>query len=602
MMTWYYLAGFFALTTYVLAVSVLAPKWRQRVVVATLLAGIGGVITYNATRQRDTVVASEFARAVDLEPIQSIVVQTNGRLKSFDSFARTMMRWVSGSRKIAGQVQAFTYLDMMFRPEAYENADVIYVKKKQIRRRLRDKLAQNDSVEMAVLDTFMDTGLISPTLLRTPVIRDELEHMEQDLIKTARPANDIQTALSVSSPMSLSRNLRIIPPPGGESKDAWYIGEDVWGPLHLDDAHDLHLAGRVPGFDGELAETLSRTWTELIAAWRAQDAETVNTLLARFAPMVRSIEPSLYPDSERIQLENTYFRYKSMTWIWIVYALTVVPLLMSVIYRWASVRRVGVAMFIFSFGLHTASLAIRWYISGRIPNSNMFEAILAASWFGGVAAFVLEFLTRKTLMRSVFFLGSACASMIASMCANFMPSTLTPDINNIMPILLHNVWLYIHTNMIIWSYCMIFMAAVTSILYLILRLGGSPPDSAVLGGAGSLIMRGKKSFITGGKATFAQVLDGATMVMMEISFISLWTGLVMGAIWADQSWGRPWGWDPKEVFALNTFIVFLILVHVRYKVRDKGLWTATLAAVGCVVMLFNWIVVNFVITGLHSYA
>ena len=92
------------------------------------------------------------------------------------------------------------------------------------------------------------------------------------------------------------------------------------------------------------------------------------------------------------------------------------------------------------------------------------------------------------------------------------------------------------------------------------------------------------------------------MVLMELSFVMLWAGLVMGAIWADHSWGRPWGWDPKEVFALETFVVFLLLVHVRWRVKDKGFWTALLALVGAGVMLFNWIVVNFVITGLHSYA
>jgi ABC-type transport system involved in cytochrome c biogenesis permease subunit len=92
------------------------------------------------------------------------------------------------------------------------------------------------------------------------------------------------------------------------------------------------------------------------------------------------------------------------------------------------------------------------------------------------------------------------------------------------------------------------------------------------------------------------------MVLVELSFILLWTGISMGAIWADHSWGRPWGWDPKEVFALNTFLIFVILIHTRMKVKDKGLWTAILALTGCAVMLFNWIIINFTISGLHSYA
>jgi ABC-type transport system involved in cytochrome c biogenesis permease subunit len=127
---------------------------------------------------------------------------------------------------------------------------------------------------------------------------------------------------------------------------------------------------------------------------------------------------------------------------------------------------------------------------------------------------------------------------------------------------------------------------------------------ARVGGAGSLILTRPdgSSYIDESRSSLGQILDGTTMVMMEMSFILLWTGLVMGAIWADHSWGRPWGWDPKEVFALNTFIVFLLLVHVRLKVKDKGLWTAFLAVIGAGVMLFNWIIINFAISGLHSYA
>jgi ABC-type transport system involved in cytochrome c biogenesis permease subunit len=136
------------------------------------------------------------------------------------------------------------------------------------------------------------------------------------------------------------------------------------------------------------------------------------------------------------------------------------------------------------------------------------------------------------------------------------------------------------------------------------RQMGAKVERAASGGASSLILGGAAggSFLRDARPTLTQVYDGATMVLVELAFIMLWTGTVMGAIWADHSWGRPWGWDPKEVFALNTFIIFLILIHVRLKVRDKAFWTAVLAVIGFEVMMFNWIVVNFVISGLHSYA
>ena len=204
--------------------------------------------------------------------------------------------------------------------------------------------------------------------------------------------------------------------------------------------------------------------------------------------------------------------------------------------------------------------------------------------------------------------------MVALMSAHFLPVYLNPNIGNMMPVL-HDVWLYIHTNVIIFSYCLIFMAAVTSAIYLVHRFFGGLPAYARAGGTGMILATTAGS--AGGAAagggwtesvgarkgpSFGEVLDGVTMVLMELSFVMLWAGLVMGAIWADHSWGRPWGWDPKEVFALETFVVFLLLVHVRWRVKDKGFWTALLALLGAVVMLFNWIVVNFVITGLHSYA
>ncbi|MCA9243335.1 MAG: cytochrome c biogenesis protein CcsA, partial [Phycisphaerales bacterium] len=97
-------------------------------------------------------------------------------------------------------------------------------------------------------------------------------------------------------------------------------------------------------------------------------------------------------------------------------------------------------------------------------------------------------------------------------------------------------------------------------------------------------------------------LDWCHLIILNMVFIMLFVGLILGAVWADYSWGRPWGWDPKEVFAMNTWIIYAILIHVRYVVKDRGLWTAWLSVAGCLMMAFNWCFVNFFIVGLHSYA
>ena len=159
---------------------------------------------------------------------------------------------------------------------------------------------------------------------------------------------------------------------------------------------------------------------------------------------------------------------------------------------------------------------------------------------------------------------------------------------------------------------MIFLASVTGLLYLVRRgaqrIKGQDIDLsrewARAGGAGFLIVPRVKgeTALRAQSTTFGQVLDGATMILVELAAILLWAGLAMGAIWADHSWGRPWGWDPKEVFALESFFIFAILIHIRLTAKDKGWWTALLALVGCAAMIFNWIIINFTISGLHSYA
>ncbi len=426
-----------------------------------------------------------------------------------------------------------------------------------------------------------------------PEVQTLLEVKQRDLNRTARAVQQIRNDLGVMQPEVLRENLRIVPWPGGGFDDRW---------MTIEELADRLQAGTAPAETGP-ADQVVAAWDTLTTAWRGQDAAQVNDAVSRLAVLLPTLNAGLYPDLERLAWESWYFKAKNMTWVWLVYLLSVVLLLMSIVYRWRPARVLGLGAFTVAFGLHTFALLLRWYVSGRWPNANMFEAVTTSAWLGGCLALVLEVAVRRTPMRSLFALASAVASMVALMCVHFMPVQLNANISNKMPVL-HDVWLYIHTNVIIFSYCLISMAAVSAGIYLVYRLGGGTADYARAGGAGAFILDGPGGESSRSEPSGApgRIFDGATMVLMELAFIMLWTGLVMGAIWADHSWGRPWGWDPKEVFALNTFIILALLVHTRLKVRDKGLWTAILALAGFAVMLFNWIFINFVIVGLHSYA
>ncbi|MAA52479.1 MAG: hypothetical protein CMJ41_05545 [Phycisphaerae bacterium] len=568
---------------------------RILLLIALLLVGA------SSANAQQTVAPPPFPAGVDITPLDVVAVWQDGRIKSYDSFARSIMQSITGPREINGQSPPLTYLDLMLRPEAYDGAPIYFVKKKPFRAILVDAaLGSVDPPSREELEAFMETGLASKTLLDNASVRDLLARLRSDVLRFAKPVDAIEAAVNLSDPTVLRRLLILLPPFSGQYEDPWMtIDEYQVSSSRLDP-------------NAASADPMVQAWNAVVAAWNRQDTAAANAAIARLGqvlPMAGRARLAEYPSEQRLHLESAYFKWKGFTWIWMIYLVSIIFFLMAIVYRWSGARWGGIAFFSAAFMLQTFALVLRWYVSGRWPNTNMFEAVTTSTWFGGCFAIIMEAILGRTRVKNLFFLGSAAASMFALMAASFSPLQLSPHFSNRMPVL-HDVWLYIHTNVIIFSYVLIFLAFVSAGLYMLVRFFRFTQGERDIrehvgtGGIGSLIVRrrGGKAALLDSRTSFGAVLDGTTMILVELSFILLWAGLVMGAIWADHSWGRPWGWDPKEVFALNTFLIYAILIHVRYRASDKGLWTAFLAVVGCGVMLFNWIVINFTISGLHSYA
>lgn len=566
------------------------------VVLATAFAAGIGALAIRRAVAGPPGEAGAFVRAVNLSPLDRAAVWHEGRLKSFDAFATEILGHVSGRRPPLGLPADFALLDMILRPDRYESAPIIFVKHKEMRAHLAETLVAAGAMTEEQAREARRRGLFAEPMLAQPKSEELLRRWSMDAVRTAKHVDAVQSARALRRPEVLLDLLAMIPPPSGRADRPWLSLGVLWPRGAMLQPGDSPHAGIAPAMHAELRRVL----TTLASSWRAQDASAASSAVAELASLLPRVAPAVYPETTRMVLQSWYFKARNMTWVWTVYLAAVVLLLMAVVYRWERARAIGVGFFAVAFALHTAALLWRWYVAGRWPNSNMFEAVTTSVWLGTIAVIGFEVAARRTPMRNLFMLGGSAASMCALMAAAFVPQ-LSGTINNMMPIL-HDLWLYIHTNVIIASYALIAMAAVTALLYLVRRALGGDAGYARVGGAGSIVNMGGPLVRRGGSASLSEVLDGATMVLMELAFILLWAGIIMGAIWADHSWGRPWGWDPKEVFALNTFLVFLILVHVRLKARDKGLWTAVLAVVGCGVMLFNWIVINFIISGLHSYA
>ena len=566
---------------------------RRLVLVAAALAGLAGPARPAAAQDP----APAFHELVDLRPLDGVAVFSEGRLKSFASFANTQMQFVTGPRRIDGQGSDFTYLDLMIRPKAYEEADIVYVKNKEVRARIAQAALAADPALAEGMKAFEKSGLVSQPVLKMEPVRQQLLAMEKDLIRTAKEMDAMKGALSVMDPQFLLSSLRMIPPGDGSADRPWASIGDIMllgaDPAQLPANLRERKVEPIPGIDEARQRALAADWRAFVIAWQQGDAAAVNARVKAIADALPALVPAAYPSKDRLAWEGWYFRSGNLSKTWMLFLVSTVLLLLALVYRWPWAMKAGMVSFAIAAGMQTFAVMLRWYISGRWPNSNMFEAVTTAAWMGTALALAAEaWFLRRTAMRGVVALGAAVTSMVALMAAYLLPVQLNPNISNMMPVL-HDVWLYIHTNVIIFSYALIFMAAVSSAAYVVWRIVGNGPAYARVGGAGQAFAPA---------SSLGETLDGVTMLLTEVSFVMLWAGIVMGAIWADHSWGRPWGWDPKEVFALNTFIVFALLIHVRWKVQDKGLWTALLAVVGAAVMLFNWIVINFVISGLHSYA
>jgi cytochrome c-type biogenesis protein CcsB len=252
----------------------------------------------------------------------------------------------------------------------------------------------------------------------------------------------------------------------------------------------------------------------------------------------------------------------------------------------AGVKRLrpwAIAFLLIGLLIHSAGIGIRWWLVGGIfpPIKNEFESVMCSAWFGAVVGLALELAKPRGFFgAAASFIGMLC--LVAIFAAPYVADRqIGGEIGQVQGVLM-SYWLYIHVTMVTAAYSLIGMGFLLSSWWLLRYYFG--------GGEGV------------SRQSFLVTLDLCNLVVLQLAFWMLGAGIILGAIWADQSWGRPWGWDPKETFALVTWMVYLIAVHVRVVTADKAWWTALFGFAGFWVMLFNWIGVNFLLVGLHSYA
>lgn len=267
------------------------------------------------------------------------------------------------------------------------------------------------------------------------------------------------------------------------------------------------------------------------------------------------------------------------------YLLCTLLYLSGVVFRYRPLLLSGSVVGALTLVIQTAGLLLRWRESyqlgyGHAPLSNLYESLIFAAWAIMLIYLFLELRTRQRVL-GVF---PALFAFLAMAYASFS-TQVDSKIQPLVPALKSN-WLIAHVVTCFLGYAAFAISCGISILYLLRKAqGGNPHPRGILG----LLPE-------------ARQLDQFNYQMIVFGFLWLSLGIITGSIWANSAWGTYWSWDPKETWSLITWLVYAALLHARTMQGWRGSRVAWLSVIGFSCVLFTYFGVNFLLSGLHSYA
>ncbi len=527
----------------------------------------------------DTMRKIEFASKVDLSPLRGVAVFHNGRVKILDSLARETVGEIAGRKRYFDTVMVeggkprnesydplFTWLDLVIDPAYYLDRPLIHINYLPLRREFLDAAYPDDAAKR---ERWMKLTRITPVMAQQfgPLLEEKhaFEEPYRQAFGRARAA------------MALV----------AESRANWYVlapdkPDMPWHHLsELPESHPARAAGAALG-----------------AAWRAGDAEGVSRAAVTLAAELPKINPSLYPTG-RARLELSYNRANAFEWGYWLYLLSFVSLILAFGTGRKWLIGAGVATLLGAVALHGYGFVLRCLIAERFAIQNQFESMTGVSLFAAIVGLVIM------LVRKQWLFGAA-AGAVGFMVLITATQTGIPGrhIEREAAILNTSVLLKYHVTTVLVSYGLIALGCVISCFYLGVHYSRAMARGRVEGELATVAAVALNEPREGGAADRTlKDLDTAQMTVLQLAFWTLGVGILLGGWWADHSWGRWWAFDPKETWALVTWIIYLIVIHLRFTTgRNRALVTAWLSVVGFVVMLWTYFGVNLLLPGLHAYA
>jgi cytochrome c-type biogenesis protein CcsB len=489
-----------------------------------------------------------------------IIQDDGGRMKPINTFSSELLRKVSKSDTYKGLNSDQAFLSMTQFPTVWFETPLIYLKKGNDS--IRKIIGIAPEAKYASFRSFFDERgnyKLSPYLdeaykAATP------NQFEKDFIEADKKVNLLNAALS-------GKILRIFPVPN-DPNNKWLSFLEI-----------NHSTGTALD---TIKSALPVYLDALMKATDSKDYTRANTFLVGMEDYQKVYGKAVRPTDKKIDYEILYNKYdvfKNLFWLYMTAGcLMLLVVIVNIFFDKKYLRLVINLFHIFIgllFGLHTLGLIARWYISGHAPWSDAYESMIYVAW--ATMFFTLAF-DRKSKLTVAS--GTFVASMIL-MIAHW--NWMDPAIANLQPVL-NSYWLMIHVAVIVASYGPFTLAMVLGIVSLLLMLFLNDKNKA-------------KMDLNIKEITYINEMA------LTIGLVMLTIGNFLGGQWANESWGRYWGWDPKETWALISIMIYAFVIHARFVPALRGKWVYNVMAVFAFYsILMTYFGVNFYLTGLHSYA
>ncbi|WP_228237448.1 cytochrome c biogenesis protein [Allomuricauda sp. M10] len=509
-----------------------------------------------------TTVAKEHA-----EKFGALVIQDGaGRMKPIHTFSSELLRKLSGKDKFNEMSADQVFLSMMLNPGVWYTVDLIEVGK-----------WQNDSIRK-VIGVPSGTKYVKATDFFDEKGAYKLRSYLEKATATTNPSNfekDIKKVgerLSLLD-MALSGNMVKIFPLLNDENNKWVSTVDYRGGNYVvqDSLYSNFIRNAIPFYLNSLQQSIV-----------SGDYSQPDRMLEAFKQNQKNHGEEVLPSDNKIKTEIIYNKLDLFNRLYKYYAMVGVILFLVLMIQIFKERKILNAFayllkgtIILFFIWHTIGLVLRWYISGHAPWSDAYESILYVSWATMGIGLALGRKSELTIAASAFV-----TSMLLWIAHQ---SWVDPAIANLQPVL-DSYWLMIHVAVIVGSYGPFTVGMILGVVSLLL-----------------MVLTTEKN---------KKRMDLNIKELTVINELALTAGLVMltignflGGQWANESWGRYWGWDPKETWALISIMVYAFVLHMRLVPGLRGKWSYNFASVlAFSSIMMTYFGVNFYLVGLHSYA